>query len=105
MDRTMMFQPSTMMKSSILKGREMRTGGSIIIPIDIRTEATTMSIMRNGIKMMNPISKDFFNSPITKAGMKTQVEISAGGRWRGWLGSAIEHDQDCFIISLVINPE
>ena len=36
-------------KSSILKGMEMVVGGSIIIPMDISTEATTISITTKGI--------------------------------------------------------
>src|SRR5260221_10855167 len=74
----MRFQPSTITKRSILKGKEIRTGGSMSMPIDIKTEATTISMIRKGIKIMNPISKAFFNSPMTKAGIKTQVEISEG---------------------------
>jgi hypothetical protein len=42
-------QPSTRMNSRILKGSEIMTGGSIIIPMDMSTEATTMSTTRNGI--------------------------------------------------------
>ena len=67
-----------MMKSKILNGKEIKTGGSISIPMDIRTEATTISMIRNGTNMMNPISNAFLSSPMTKAGIKTQVDMSAG---------------------------
>ena len=41
-------QPSIKTKSMILNGREITTGGSIIIPIAMRTLAMTMSITKNG---------------------------------------------------------
>lgn len=41
--------PSTSTNSKILKGSEIMTGGSIIIPIDINTEATTMSTTMKGM--------------------------------------------------------
>jgi hypothetical protein len=37
-----------MTKSRILNGVEIVVGGSIIIPIDISVEATTMSMTMNG---------------------------------------------------------
>ena len=43
------FHPPTEINSRILKGSDIMTGGSIIIPIDIRVLATTMSITKNGI--------------------------------------------------------
>lgn len=45
---TTRFQPSTRIKRISLKGIEIMTGGSIIIPIAINTELTTMSMTRNG---------------------------------------------------------
>ena len=48
-------QPSTRTNSIILKGNDMISGDSIIIPMDISTLATTMSMMRNGINSMKPI--------------------------------------------------
>ena len=42
-------QPSTNTKSSSLNGSEIIIGDSIIIPIDMRTLATTRSIMMNGM--------------------------------------------------------
>ncbi|SHI05440.1 hypothetical protein SAMN02745941_01761 [Clostridium intestinale DSM 6191] len=47
------------------------TGGSINIPIDISTEATTISIIKNGKNIKNPIVNAVFNSLITKAGITT----------------------------------
>src|SRR3954447_6491867 len=41
-------QPSTRTKSRILNGSEIRTGGSIIIPMDIRVDEMIMSMIRNG---------------------------------------------------------
>ena len=43
------FQPSANKNSKILNGIEIVVGGSIIMPIDISTEETTMSITMNGI--------------------------------------------------------
>jgi hypothetical protein len=40
--------PSASTKSRTLNGSEIRTGGSISIPIDTSMEAITMSITRNG---------------------------------------------------------
>ena len=48
-------QPSTSTNSMILNGSETMTGDIIIMPIDISTEATTMSMMMKGMKMMKPI--------------------------------------------------
>lgn len=42
------FQPSTRMNKSSLNGNEMVIGGSVIMPIDIRIDATIMSIVING---------------------------------------------------------
>ena len=49
------FQPSTRTNSRILNGREMKTGGSITMPIDMSVELTTMSMTRNGRKIRKPI--------------------------------------------------
>ena len=43
------FQPSIRMNSKILNGREIMTGGSIIMPMASRMEATTMSRIKNGM--------------------------------------------------------
>src|SRR3989339_885183 len=42
-------QPSTRTKSISLKGKDIMTGGSIIIPMARSTEATTISMTRKGI--------------------------------------------------------
>jgi len=46
---TRRYQPSTRTKSRSLNGREMSTGGSIIMPMERRTLATTMSRIRKGM--------------------------------------------------------
>ena len=46
---------STSTKSKSLKGKETSIGLNIIIPKDIRTDAITMSMTRNGRKRRNPI--------------------------------------------------
>jgi hypothetical protein len=38
-----------------LSGKEMTTGGSIIMPMEIRPEATTISSTKSGIYSRNPI--------------------------------------------------
>ena len=48
-ERTIRCQPSIMTKSRILKGSEMVTGGSIIMPMLISVLATTMSMIRKGM--------------------------------------------------------
>ena len=44
-------QPSTSTNNMILNGSDTVDGDTIIIPIDINTLATTMSMIRNGMKM------------------------------------------------------
>ncbi len=46
---TVRFQPSTRMKIKILNGSEMITGGIIIMPIESKMLATTMSMTMNGM--------------------------------------------------------
>src|SRR5262249_5751240 len=70
------YQPSTSTKKMSLKGSEMVTGGSIIMPIDMRIEETTRSMMRNGRKRRKPISKARRSSLIMKAGTRTRNGIS-----------------------------
>ena len=75
-------QPSTRTKKISLNGSEMTTGGSIIMPIDISTDATTMSMITNGRNSRKPISKARRNSEIMKAGTRIfsgMVEASAPG--------------------------
>lgn len=49
------FQPSASTNSINLKGNATSTGDNIIMPSDISTLATTISITRNGMKIMKPI--------------------------------------------------
>src|SRR5690348_13977488 len=52
---TIRCQPSAITNSSSLNGSEIDAGGSIIMPMDISTLETTMSITRNGTMMRKPI--------------------------------------------------
>ena len=61
-------QPSTKTNNMSLKGIEIIIGDSIIIPIDIKTLATTRSIITNGMYIKNPIEKALFNSEVMNAG-------------------------------------
>ena len=67
----------------ILNGSDTITGDIIIMPIDISTEATTMSMMMKGMKTMKPIWKAVLISEVTKAGMMTRIgrssALSTGG--------------------------
>jgi hypothetical protein len=49
------YHPSTSTKSNNLNGIEITTGGIIIIPMDIRVEATIKSTIINGMKIRKPI--------------------------------------------------
>jgi hypothetical protein len=82
-DLTIRFQPSTITKSSILKGIDIIMGGSIIIPIDIKVLDTTISIIKNGIYKKKPISKAVLSSLIINAGISVEVGISLLAS--GWL--------------------
>ena len=55
-----------------LNGSATSTGDSIIMPSDISTLATTMSITRNGMKIMKPIWNAVLSSLVTKAGTMTR---------------------------------
>src|SRR5581483_234093 len=68
-DLTMRYQPSTMTNSSSLKGSEISAGGSMIMPIEMSVLATTMSMIRKGMKMKKPIWKAVFSSLMMNAGM------------------------------------
>ena len=48
------------------------------MPIDIRTEATTRSMIRNGRNKRKPISKARFNSEIMNAGTRIRSDMSSG---------------------------
>ena len=65
------FQPSTRTNRRILNGSEMKTGGSMTMPIDINVALTTRSMIRNGRKIRNPIWKAVLSSEIVKAGIRT----------------------------------
>jgi len=87
-----------MMNSNILKGRDIITGGSIIIPMDIRVLETTMSITRNGIYIKKPILKAIVSSLIINAGI-TMVNGSLECLLLLWVfpcRKAIRKDRDHF---------
>ena len=48
------------------------------MPIDIRTEATTRSMIRKGRNRRKPISKARFSSEIMKAGTRMRSDMSSG---------------------------
>ena len=75
-DEVTRFQPSTRMNSRILNGSEMKTGGSIIMPIDINVDETTRSMIRNGRKIRKPIWKAVLSSEMMNAGIRTCVGTS-----------------------------
>ena len=54
-ERTTSSQPSIRTKSSNFSGREIVIGGIIIMPMLMRTVATTRSIKMNGTKIRKPI--------------------------------------------------
>src|SRR5271166_2090316 len=71
-------QPSTSTKRRILKGRDTSVGGSMNMPIDMRTEEMTKSITRNGMKIMNPMVNALCTSESTKEGTTTVIGNVAG---------------------------
>src|SRR5437868_13965288 len=71
-------QPSTSTTKISLNGSDTTTGGSIIMPIDIRTEATTRAMIRKGRNSRNPISNARFSSEIMKAGTRMRSDIASG---------------------------
>jgi hypothetical protein len=62
----------------ILNGNDTMIGGSIIIPIDMRTDATTMSMTRNGMNRRKPISNARDSSLIMNAGTRARSGVSSG---------------------------
>ena len=60
-DPTVILHPSTKTNNNILNGKAINIGDSIIIPKDINTEATTISITKKGKKSKNPIWNAVFN--------------------------------------------
>ena len=71
-------QPSTKTNNMSLKGIEIIIGDNIIIPIDIKTLATTRSIITNGMYIKNPIEKALFNSEVMNAGTNVVKGTSDG---------------------------
>lgn len=74
-------------------------GGSIIIPMLMRTLATTISMMRKGMNSMNPISNAVRNSEITNAGMSaregTAASLDGFGSFAARMKSAISFSRVC----------
>ncbi|MNF14186.1 hypothetical protein D3C80_2163000 [compost metagenome] len=60
-----------------MNGNDIMTGGSIIIPIPINTLETTISMIKNGMKIIKPIWKAVFSSLIANAGIITDNGISS----------------------------
>ena len=55
-------------------------GESIIMPMDMSTEATTRSMIRKGMNSRKPIWKAVLSSEVTKAGTRT-VKGTSSGVW------------------------
>ena len=70
--------PSTRMNNISLKGSEIITGGSIIMPALSKTLAMTISIRRKGINNRQPISNAVRNSLIINAGITMCKSKSIG---------------------------
>ena len=60
-----------MIKKMILIGKEIITGGNIIIPKLIKIDATIISITKNGKNIKNPISKAVLSSLTINDGIKS----------------------------------
>ena len=56
----------------ILNGSAIMIGGSISIPMDMSTDATTMSMIKNGTKIRKPISNARRSSLTINAGISTR---------------------------------
>lgn len=61
----------------ILIGKDIITGGNIIIPRDIRMDATIISITKKGKKIKNPISNAVLSSLTMKAGIRSVSATSS----------------------------
>src|SRR6266478_5728460 len=75
-------QPSTITNNNNLNGNDTRTGGSMNMPIDIRVELTTRSMIKNGMKITNPMMNAVFNSERMNAGISVDsgtLSRDAGG--------------------------
>src|SRR6476659_9762276 len=77
-DPTIWFQPSISTKNSTLNGSETVVGGSIIMPIDMVSVATTISMTRNGSTIRKPISKARRSSEIINARISLQMQLLPG---------------------------
>ena len=71
-------QPSTSINNMILKGSEISTGESIIMPIDISVLATTRSMITNGMNSRNPIWNAVLSSLVRNAGARIVSGTSSG---------------------------
>src|SRR5262249_12100276 len=58
------YQPSISTKKISLNGRDSTFGGKLTMPIDMTSDATTMSMIRNGRNRRKPISKARLSSLI-----------------------------------------
>ena len=65
------------MNSNILNGSDIVVGGSIIIPIDMRTDDTTISITIKGIYIKKPMIKAALSSLKINAGTNVVNGISS----------------------------
>jgi hypothetical protein len=86
-------QPSTRTKKTTLNGSETITGGSIIMPIDISTQATTMSMTRNGTKIRKPISNARRSSLIENAGSRILSSTSSRPAGAGHARDLVEQGE------------
>ena len=82
-DPAIMLHPSTSTKKISLKGSDTVVGGSIIMPTDIKIEATTKSMTRKGMNNKKPISKARLSSEIMKAGMRLVKGVASGAAGKG----------------------
>src|SRR6185369_188146 len=98
------FHPSASTNSISLNGREISTGDSIIMPMDISTLATTMSMIKKGMKIMKPIWKAVFNSLVTKAGTTTFSGRSWGELTSGVLASFMNRAMSASRACLSMKP-
>ena len=73
------------------------------MPNDISTLATTMSITRNGMKIMKPIWNADFSSLVTKAGMITRMGAVCGVTAASSLASLANKAKSDCRVCLVMN--
>src|SRR5678815_472287 len=63
-------QPSMSTNNMILNGNEISTGDNIIMPMDMRTLATTRSMITKGMNSRKPIWNAVLSSLVTNAGTR-----------------------------------